>query len=1157
MGLPLPNTTEVKICNLTKALYNAAPGYTYMSLFTSDVASNGMDAFANWLTGTVSDDAATLASTVATNLGLTGDALIAGTAYLTAELEAHPGTYGEVILDTVELFSTLTSDATYGTFATAYNDSVATSYSYSITTTNTSVNLSVLQAADEVSAVTGQTFTLTTGADNLTGTDGGDTFDASLSSASMTFGAADSIDGGAGTDTLTIIANAAGTYSPGSLKNVENVVLSASGGATTLALTGATGIEKLTNSGSSQDVIFSGLSSLDTEVAISNTSATSSTTVTFTAATVAGSSDAATISLNGLAHATTNGTDFVSVAGVETLNIKTTGSASTIDTLTTAAATKYVVTGDQNLTVGATLGGTVLTVDANAMTGGLTFTANAATAMTVTGGAGNDAFTFTGGSAVNDSINAGAGNDTITYVANLATTDTIDGGEGTDTLVLTSAVATGYTKPSTATITNFETLKLSDALGAGLTVANIQTGLTTLDLNAGSGAQSVTMEAGTQTIKIGAANTGTLTVSDTGTATTDSLTLTNNGSAISMFGAAAGGLAVTGYETVTINTTGKGAATTQAATTISVTADSGGTATLNLTGSNTLTTTGAITAKVIDASGLTGSAVLTMGAAAVGATKITGSGNSDTLIGIAATATSIDGGAGNDTITGGSGNDTLVGGAGNDSITAGAGNDSIDAGAGNDTIVMAGNLATGDVIDGGDGTDTVSITSAGLGVLNGYAISAITGMNNNISNVERVLVSDTLNLGTAFDMARLDSINHVTLADGITGDESLTGLAANTTVVAKADNNADTDILTLALADSSGSADVLNYTMTQAATDDYGVVAVSGVETLNITANEASANATVRVATLGLNITTATAGTTVNFLGTESITIDTAIAAQTIDATGMGSGTNFIMTNATGSGLSQTITTGAGADTIYGGGGADTIDAGAGADSIVGGTGADSITAGDGADTIVGGSGNDAIILTESTASTDVVVLDYSEGGAYIDRVTGFTTGTGGDTLTIDLSALEAVLASGGMYAAQATNFIKSFEANSDAADGEAGGVQVLTAGAAVTADDSVMVLSGASFSATSEIEDALETGGSFALSFSTTDANLAQYDQFLVAYTDGTDAHLAVATIVTDPSTNGVFAAGALVVKDLVTLVGVSSITSTTFVDANFAYQA
>jgi len=62
----------------------------------------------------------------------------------------------------------------------------------------------------------------------------------------------------------------------------------------------------------------------------------------------------------------------------------------------------------------------------------------------------------------------------------------------------------------------------------------------------------------------------------------------------------------------------------------------------------------------------------------------------DTLSALAATASYISAGAGNDTITGGSGADSLLGGSGDDSITGGAGADSITGGSGNDIYVFSG-----------------------------------------------------------------------------------------------------------------------------------------------------------------------------------------------------------------------------------------------------------------------------------------------------------------------------------------------------------------------------------------------------------------------------------------------------------------------------------
>lgn len=1140
MALPLPNTTEVQIVRLTKALYNAAPGNTYLTAFEADADNIGINAFANWFASTVSTDAATLASTVVTNIGLTGAAATAGTAYLTAQFAANAGNYGKVILDAMNALSTLTSDATYGTAASTFNDSVATSYSYSINTSNTSTNLATLQTADEPSAVTGQTFTLTTSSDGVSGTSGDDTISGSYNaSTGMTFGSTDTIDGGAGTDTLSVTIGTAAIHQAASLKNVETVSANFSA-AGTVNLTGVTGVTTVEASASTAAAVFSGMGSIPTTMKVSNTS--QNATFTLTDAALAGSTDSVSLTLNAVTGGTTTIAPTAATNGAETIAITSSGSANTV-TLDDGASTslsKLTVAGDQNLTL-TTTPTTAATIDASTLTGALTYTVNSATAATVTGGSGNDSLTL--GQAVNDSVNAGAGNDTVRFTANLTTADTINGGDGTDILSSTSALLTGYTAPTTATISNFETLRVTDALGAALTTASVQAGINTVDLDAGSGTFAVTMEAGSKTVLVGAANTGVLTVNDTGTATTDSLALTNDAAATDVF--AGQNVVVGGFETVTISTSGTGAATTQTFGTIGVTADTGGTATVKFTGSNAVTTN-AITAAVIDASGLTAASTgstFVMGAAAVSVTSITGSAGNDTLVGD--TSTYIDGGAGADGITGGANNDTLIGGDGNDSITSGAGNDSIDAGAGNDTLTLVGNLTQNDILNGGDGTDTLSVNNATLTAVNALAISAITTLNTNLSNVERLTVSDDLDQ-TSFDIARLDSINYITINDWA-GAESLIGLTANTTVVLDDSGNGTNaaDDLTLTLADASGASDAITISLVNDADNtDFGDVTIASIETLTVTTAEVTATSTAETFTLDL---TSTGLSTLTITGTEELLINgVAVNAATINASG-----NTGAVNVLGGSANQAITGTDGADTIDGGAGADTITGGASTDTLSGGTGADSITGGEGADTILGGAGNDSIVLTETTAAVDRVQITYSEAGTHIDTVTGFTTGaTSGDVISLDLTALELVSTSGGIFST-ATNF----EELNDGTDVSAAvaTLGVITAANTPAAGTDIIALSGATFSTGDEVEDALEAGGAFAL---TVNANAANVNSaFFVVYSNGTDAKVAAVHIVAETADDTDFEAGNLNVIDLVTLSGVSSIGSTTFDSVNFLF--
>jgi Ca2+-binding RTX toxin-like protein len=1012
------------------------------------------------------------------------------------------------------------------------------------------------------SGTTGTTYDLSTGLDNKVGTANNDTFNApnaAGTAAGQTFTVADTVVGGNGTDTLNAVIGAASTYAASNVSGVEiiNGTFTAAG---TISLLGSSGVTNANGNGSTAAATFTNIASTSVGLGVYNTD--QNHTFTFTAAAVAGAADSTTLTVSNATAGT------VTVANVETINVVSTGGANALTALTAAAATTLNFSGDTTLNLGAA--NTVATTITSTNTAGITLTSDVATAVTMSGGAGNDAITLAETAAASNSVNGGAGNDTITFTQNLDTGDTVVGGDGTDTVVAVSADATA----SYTNISGVERIQVSDALAAGLTTANFQAGIERVNLADQTGGQTITFEAGSKTLALAVAAGAAIVVGDTGTATNDALTLLNTSAGTDVYDAQ--NLTVTGFETVTVSTD---TTTTRASNdlgAISITPDSGGAVALNFVGNNAVTTTGitisSATAGVVNASGLTGTATFNDGGnAATGVTSITGSANGDRITG-SATATTIDGGAGSDTLTGGAladvivggtgndtidgaaGNDSVTGGDGNDSITSGTGNDTIDAGSGNDTIVFGANLATGDSINGGDGTDTLSVTSAGtLATLAGYSLSAVNALNERISNIERVLVTDTINLGAAFDMSRLDSISYLRLtaaAGTITGDEEISGLANNSTVQVDVDPNATTDVLTLTLADNTGASDTLNFVMQQAASDDYGVLSVAGVETLNITANEATASATVNTAQLGLTISrsdgTNTRAVTVNFLGTEAITVDTAIGADTINASSMTAA--FIMTDTTGSAIAQTITSGSGADSIYGGGGADTIDSGSGGDSIVAGTGADVITGGAGADTILGGAGNDSVILTESNASSDTVWLNWS-GATDIDSIVGFTTGsTNGDVIAFDVSELVKVSTSGGVHST-ATVLANLDDAG---APGTTEGVQIMTAAAAAAADANIFVLSGTSFSTTGEVEDALEVGGSRALS--TVSATIDAQDLFFVVYTDGSDTYVAAARVTIDDD-GGTFDAGSLSIVNLAKLVGVSSIGSTTFVAGNFDF--
>ena len=156
------------------------------------------------------------------------------------------------------------------------------------------------------------------------------------------------------------------------------------------------------------------------------------------------------------------------------------------------------------------------------------------------------------------------------------------GSNNNDTTIPTSAAVKAYAD-SVGGGNSFTTIAVS---GQNNVVAD--SGTDTLTLAAGSNANdagALVMEAGAQTVNIGASLAGTLTVTDTGTATTDSLTINNSATTADDMGDAEA-LTINGYETLNIVSTNTGATESQDFGAVTITADTGGTSTLNLSGTN-------------------------------------------------------------------------------------------------------------------------------------------------------------------------------------------------------------------------------------------------------------------------------------------------------------------------------------------------------------------------------------------------------------------------------------------------------------------------------------------------------------------------------------------------------------------------------------------
>ena len=916
----------------------------------------------------------------------------------------------------------------------------------------------------------GQTYTLTTARDVRTGTNGDDIFDGSLSNGTQTLNSFDELDGGLGNNTLYATLTSSAT--PAKLANMQQVNITNTTAANVLGLQNAAATTHLTNVSSTADLTFSSIQAVTTNLSINNIS-TAGIDTTYAYAVTTGT-ETVNLTLDNVNDGAAGTLGLVTIAGIENLNI-TSGNGSTLANemeLDASGATTAVVTGAANLTLDfdTALDSTVnLTkVDASAMTGGLTLlmpaqTGVATTAViSVTGGSAADTLTVGPVTQVM-TINGAAGNDTISRTANLTVNDTIDGGDGTDALVVDDNAVVGLTATTAfSKITNIETLRITDAGGVSIgsgtyTLSRVSSGITAAQFDIDTAAGGTTVVGGTTgdlMVKIGAGSTDTttnlgsaFTVSNAGTGATDTLTISNNASAINAFSGQ--NLAVSGYETLVLNTSGFGAATAQTTGTIAVTGSLGATSaeTVKFTGSNTIAVA-AITADIIDASGLTATGTAAAPAldmvTASTATTITGSAGFDDLHGHGTLASSVNGGAGNDTITGGTGNDNLIGGDGVDSITGGTGTDSIDAGAGNDTVIVT--LATGNVINGGEGTDALSLAAAATaatatGVSNFETLTAtgttwtqdmvlfvgntgFTTVNSSltaggntltINNASSSLNTLNTTTGTTTAFARLVDTATDSLAVNITGGQTITAITAS-----------NEETISIASTDTNGA------TVTTLTDTDLSTLNITGSGKVTITT--LAANSTTTGTTLTVNGSTNTGGIVVDAVSTTIVANMTgsATAANTIKG---GAGIDTIVGGAAGDSLTNGTTSG-GADFITGGGGADTFNL-VKANSVAG------TTASTGA-TLAG----EAITITDFAYSSDILsfgaasIVTYTPAAAGTAAIaaSGLATFNVADsTLAQRITAIAAAIDATGIAAGASAMFVVGSDSYVFCSDANAG----------------------------------------------------------------------------------------------------------------------
>jgi len=1016
MALSLLNTNEVQVARLVKALYNAAPGYTFMTNFSGYAAAKGMSGLAEGLVADfAANDNATLAAAVATNVGLTGAALTAATAYLQGQFAFYGAAKrGQVILDAVNGLSNLTTDATYGAAATAFNDSVSTSVGYSSNSSNNSTDLATLQAG---AVPSGNTTALVSGTDNLTGTARGDTFTGTLNS---TLTSVDKVNGGAGNDILkATLSTVTDTVQPIAITDVETIRVTGVGSsaANTFSVKYATGLTLLefndvtTTGGTGRVYTITDITSPTIALAAKNVTS-GDTTVNFThaAAGLLGTSDTVALTLEDVGTATAPVAAVqVNTSGIEGLTVTSNGTGNYLSSLTATSDLKTLtINGSAPLTV-TTLTGTgtkLTTINASAATGKISI--DAATA------------------ASNLSITGGSANDTFKFGQTLDVNDTVDGGAGTDTVEVDATVATNVT------LTSIETLSLLNGIDASLSQTNLA-GITALVGNADtSGEENAFTNAtpGKQTLTSLATDAGA-TVSyalrSTLDTAADSLTATVGSSAVD--GTTRGILTANTVETLSLTSASKTA--TSANTLAQLNAQVA--TQVNLSGTNlTLTAIDLAAEHTIDASAMTG--VLTMNTTADDETIIGGSANDAITFDTYSELTS---------------SDSIDGGAGNDTVTV-ATNGGSAAAYGRVNMKNVDNLnLTIDVDSATSSTHTIDLRNAPVTT---FKIST-TGASAGNSNTDYITVSN-IQAGTtkiALAIAAEDMSNGTYTFDSdrnTTGNLVLTGATGtnlNGTTIAttgdwtsfaiKQTSSASTDAHTLAFTAetplTSLSVDATEAAMT------FSSITASKLATLTITGDNAvtvtalsqttavlsNVNASASSGNITLTATTRTAAATVTTgVGDDSIELTlTTEGGNTIDAgsnsTVASSSTgdtlvlngrstalteidlssitdqivsiNGVANAATQIGFEHVNASGStvvgGTYSIVGSSGINVITGDSGADTIDGAGGNDTITGNDGDDVLTGGTGNDTFVFTSVALNGSDTITDFTTGYDSLD----------------------------------------------------------------------------------------------------------------------------------------------------------------------------
>ncbi|MFO0346614.1 MAG: cadherin domain-containing protein [Labrys sp. (in: a-proteobacteria)] len=767
------------------------------------------------------------------------------------------------------------------------------------------------------------------GNDTISGGDGTDILAGGLG--------ADSLMGGAGDDAILVISDdvSAGDVIDG---GAGSDVISGFGNINLAAAT-ITSIEGLSNLGF-------GVSYTIASSQIGNGLSASLSVVGSTSST-----DAIIVNVGTDGTANLSGWTFLSwTAGTDTITVN--GSSGN-DTILGSSQNDSLVGGAGNDTLsygGAASGVTVSLAVATAQVTGGAGTDTVSGFENLTGSAFNDALTGDGAANI---LTGGAGNDTLTGGA---LGDTISGGDGVDTANYSTS---GAAVTVNLTLSGAQT-STGDASGDVLSGIENVTGSALADTLTGDAGQNrLDGGAGDDTLQ-GGGGADTLvggvsidSASYAGSADAVQVDLTNTAAQVST-GDASGDI-LSGIEGLIGSAfndalTGDNAANTIAGGQGADTLSGGG-------GNDTLdyrTSTGGVSINLTTNAASGGDAA---GDVISGFENVYGSSTAgDTLVGDGA-GSILRGYGGVDTINAGLGNDTIDGGTGADRLYGEDGNDTF--------VFVAQDAASGEIIDGGAGTDTLSV--GGTNTFSSVTLSSIEAVAFTATSTATFAASQ-YGAGLASGMQVTGSIGTDTLAFTMTANSSvdLSGVQFTSWTAA-----VDTTWIT----GSTGAETIRGTSQTDSISGGAGndeIDARDGDDTV-----EGGAGADKLVGGAGLD--------TLSYSGsTAAVSVN--LATNTVSGGDADGDTISQFERVTGSAHGDTIIGDNVSNTFWGMGGNDTIEGGAGWDWLLGGAGADSLS---------GGADNDTFVVDNG----EFAAGEFIDGGTGSDTlrasgVNDFSTGT-------------------------------------------------------------------------------------------------------------------------------------------------------------------